>query len=454
MIIRDNLLVKRSDKKVFLLNLLTFRRKLLSEDTYRLFEQVKDKDPEEYTEQERILVQSLEEDGQFLSSEQVEMVESVALDEQEKMRGTNGPLQVNLILTYGCNARCIYCFQRQIEGLPPEDVQTLTPAHVDQIEAFYQQYAEELGVTGEYEIFITGGEPLLLENRSILNYIFNKWDRAKYNLTTNAVNLEKMIDDLPVDRISYMKISLDGVAEIHNRRRPVIGVVDPFTATIRGVEKALEHGIQISFKITADRETIHHLPELFEFLDEKGWLKEKRVGLSVTGVFTRDDGTRLDPAYNNMQEMMEGQLAIKQIDPRVAMIKNNVFYGLGWLIRAMTRPMNHRIPTRTYGCSILHQPSYTFDPSGGIYLCGDLVATEAGKVGTYYPEVNFDLEKIRQLKERHVFNMPKCRKCAFRFVCGGGCPGTALRSEGNLMAPSCNYFKEDYVLEHLGELFF
>lgn len=452
MIFRENLIVTRPDQSVFMINLITFRRKTLPAETYELFEQISSKTQEEYTDEEQELVIMLEAEAQFLSSEEIELIESKIMKDRDDQVSEDNSTKINLILTYGCNANCIYCFQSQIEGLTSKDLQ-MTPEHIDKIDEFHRQFAEELKYTDNYKIGITGGEPLLAANRPILNYIFNKWDDARYFICTNGVNLDCMIDEIPAAQVDQFKISLDGVEEIHNQRRPVSGIVNPFGETVKGIEKALKKEVKVLLKITVDRETIHHVPELLRFIDSQGWIETGNLQMGFTGVFTRESGTNLDPAFNTPKEMVDSLIALRKIDSRIAYMRNNVFYGLGGLRYALLRPANLRLSPRVYGCGVLQNSSYTFDPSGQIYLCGDIVATAEGVLGRYFPEIKFDLEKVLGVRERNVFAIEQCRKCAFRFVCGGGCPAIALRNSGDLMQPACNYFTDEYVLEKMGELF-
>lgn len=454
MIFRENLIVNRPDKTVFMLNLLTYRRKILEAGAYELLKTIKTKAEGfvPYTETEQELVSRLEDEGQFLNEKQIHYVErELEAEQKQLLEQASGPF-IGINLTYHCNANCIYCYQKQFTGLPANDT-VMTPTQIDQIEEFYRRYADIFNINDDFRIALSGGEPLLPEHSSILQYIFEKWPQARLEICTNGINLAQMLELLPLDRLDLVKISLDGIGEVHNQRRPVAGVSDPFTATVEGIDKALASGLKVNLKITADRRTIHRIPDLLKFIDSKGWGATRNLSIGFTGVFSWKGGTTLDPAFNDVKEMVDSQIELRNVDPRIARINNNVFYGLQYLTRAMLRPANVHLEPRLYSCGILVRPNYTFDPSGRIYLCGDLIGIPEGVLGTYYPEIEFDKEKFLELRRRSVMQIEKCRQCAFRFVCGGGCPSTALRSKGDLMAPECNYFADEYVLEKLGELF-
>lgn len=452
MIIHDNLLLTRPDGNLFLMNMVTFRRKIMEAKYHDLLFSIANKDLADYSVDEVQLVKALEADGQFLTAEQVEQIEAGLQDKLVNFFAEEHRITPHLILTYSCNTRCIYCYQKDMVKNPGE-YGVMTPAHIDGVDEFYHRYREMYNIVEDYHISLTGGEPLLPQTRSVLAYMFDKWPTAKFDFITNGINLAEMIEGLPLSRIGRFKISLDGVGEVHNRRRPTPGVANPFAQVIEGVEMALAQQVPVMLKITADRETIWQIPELFDFLENKGWLRNPLVGLGLTGVFTKEDGTMLDPRFNGEQEMIESQLELRRQDPRFHFAINNTFYDLSRLGKMIRRPANKRIMPRIFRCEVLTGPNYTFDPSGRIYMCSDLIGQESGVLGTYYPEIRLDTEKVMRLRERHIFRMDKCRQCVYRFICAGGCPGTALRREGDLMAPVCNYFENERLMEKLGELF-
>lgn len=451
MIIRDNLILPMSDSNVFLMNLVTFRRMVLQAARGKVLLGMKDKPIIDYSAEERGIINYLEEEGQFLVESDLAQIETELEQEQTALFSEKKAVYAGLILTYACNARCIYCFQRKMPGITDRE-RVMTKGQVDGIGEFYEHYSDLLNLNGEYHFAITGGESLLPGTRSVLEYIFSKWPKARFGFLTNGVNLFEMVDGLPLAQIDNIVISLDGIEEIHNQRRPVPGVENPFDQIIRGIEKALTYGLQIELHITADRNSIWHVPKLLDYLDARGWLRHPAVKIGLSGVYNKEKGAMLDPSFNTPDEMMDIQSKLFATDKRLYTLGNSTFYGLHKLRFAMRRGINKPFIPRIYACTGLHGSNYHFDPYGKIYLCSEVAGRDEGCLGTYHPEIKLDEGKVKAFTNRYSLNLTRCRKCAFRFICSGGCPAIALGSTGNLMEPVCNYYGEEALLERIGEI--
>lgn len=448
MIFRDNLIISRVDGQVILLNLLTFRRKVFSAAYYDQFVRLVGKSVEEYTVEEQSLIAHLEEEKQILHPEEIKRWEDTIADYYVKTRSEERVIAPTLVVTDQCNSRCFYCIQKD---LPHSTV--MTEAHIDGVEDFYRQYAEWFHLRDTYEISITGGEPLLPGNFQVLQYIFKKWPGARLYLQTNGSHFPEMFQYLPISRIGGIKLSLDGPEMVHNRRRPAAGIENPFQRVITSIELALEHQIPVELKITVDLQSIMTLPGLVEFLEDRGWLRHPLISAGYTGVFSHSNGIRLDEKCNECHDMVKAIIALRQSHPEIRYFKNNVFYGLGKLLKTLRRPLNEQMIPEIYRCSILTNPNYTFDPWGNIYLCASFLGNESAKIGTYYPQISLDLERVQQLKDRNIFSLTKCRSCSYRFICRGGCPASAFLLEKENMAVDCGYYANRDVLDHLGKMF-
>ncbi len=113
---------------------------------------------------------------------------------------------LRLSITDSCNLRCLYCMPE--EGVQYEEEKNL----ISMDEAFYiVKIFAELGIK---KVRITGGEPLvrkgvcdLIKNIKSLNEI------EEINITTNGVLLEKYLDELYINGITGLNISLDTLNE-------------------------------------------------------------------------------------------------------------------------------------------------------------------------------------------------------------------------------------------------
>lgn len=76
--------------------------------------------------------------------------------------------------------------------------------------------------TNNKKIALYGGEPFLAENYDILIYIVEKGKGLGYSfsVTSNGYDIDKYLDYIKDNKVFSFQITLDGIAEIHNKRKP------------------------------------------------------------------------------------------------------------------------------------------------------------------------------------------------------------------------------------------
>gem|GEM_PF-3698437 len=85
--------------------------------------------------------------------------------------------------------------------------------------------------------------------------------------------MEHYVDNLlcDYDNIKEVYVTLDGMEVVHNRRRPMKNNGNSFQKVVRGIEKALNSAIKINLRFVADYDNVDALPDLVDFMVEKGW---------------------------------------------------------------------------------------------------------------------------------------------------------------------------------------
>lgn len=144
---------------------------------------------------------------------------------------------LRISLTDKCNLRCTYCMPA--DGLPWLAKQNILTT--DEIERVASVLAR-LGIT---EIRLTGGEPLLrpdlVDVVRRLHAIEGPEGPLEISMTTNAIFLERHMDQLVDAGLSRLNISLDTAdperfAELTRRNR--------FDAVLKGIEAAQNSGLR------------------------------------------------------------------------------------------------------------------------------------------------------------------------------------------------------------------
>lgn len=450
MVLRDNIVVHTTTDKLLLMNTVTFRRKLINKEQRKVLESIIS-NKGSLDREEMAFLKSLEDEKQILPKDIVDMYSETLIADSKKEVNEENSITPSIILTYNCNCNCSYCYQKDLlSGGSPV---IMTKGHIDGIDEFYKKYSDFYNIKEQYKIGITGGEPFQSGTEKILDYIFLKWNDAEFSFTTNGINIPRFIRQLPLERVKNFKISLDGIKDVHDRNRPMKNGKGSFDNVMHGIEVALLNKIPVELKVTVDRHSILDLPELLSFLDNQGLLNNPLLDIGMSGVFSIKDGIKLDENYNSDVEMIENYLRIRTQDSRVDKIGNNLLYGIGLIESKLVRSINRRLKNKIYRCNSLIKPFYTFDPFGDIYMCPTCIRSDIGKLGTFYPTVNLDIEKVEKLRERHVLALEKCKSCVYRFICRGGCPASAFLKNGEIMSEDCGFYKNQTLMDGVGKMF-
>ena len=175
--------------------------------------------------------------------------------------------QFTLLVTYNCNFQCPYCFEKQIVQKSNE-----TYSHVIS-EKLVDNAFEAINIIepNEYlqskKISLFGGEPLLKENKSIVEYILEKGKERGFNFsaTSNGYDIDQYEKYLSKEYINGIQITIDGTKEIHNLRRIGPSPDGSFDKIIDNIELALSKGILIKARINVDDKNISSIKSLCSF---------------------------------------------------------------------------------------------------------------------------------------------------------------------------------------------
>ena len=252
MLLNENLVIK-NDKACMLLNLFSFRRKILSNTEEILVKRLIEKEGNEkkLDDEEVQFIMQLKAEGQIISAEKIELLDKLLQNEKKPEKNlTLDTLIFNL--TYNCNLDCYYCLLNNFDC--PEGY--ITKKKASEISEYINFYCGENNVPREINsIVFTGGEPLLDENIEVINFIAEQYPEAKITIKTNGVNLFKNLWKLPVDKIERVDVSLDGMEELHTSRvRPKIGHYDYcYDEIIKGIKEVLRQKIEVQISTVIDK---------------------------------------------------------------------------------------------------------------------------------------------------------------------------------------------------------
>jgi len=400
-------------------------------------------DASDYTSEEAALCKKLTNEKQFIDDyrrkdAETRMLTSGYFDTADKPK--NG-LTFSVQLTQDCNMHCAFCFERGYA----EKQARMSVEMVDAIPDFYKFYEDYYGIAvSPASIRLTGGEPLInQESVNLVNYIANKWPDSKIVIFTNGSNIVKFYDQLPIDRLKNVDISLDGTEEVHmHSRRPDKSLRGSVYADILlGIKKLLNDQVTVNIKSVVSKENYTQFPELVKFLQHEGLLSSQYVNHQAGIVSDLSNPLGIDETFNNIDDAFHIQSYLQEN----CGYQLGTFENISLLWEMITRRDNKPCMPRTVRCDTTFLSKCYFSPNGNVYFC-DCMDKDKGIIGTYYPEISLDEKAVNKLASRSVMNDDKCKECPYKFVCLGSCPiSSALKCEDM----SCGVFANQNILDNI-----
>jgi len=349
---------------------------------------------------------------------------------------------VVIVPNLDCNYRCVYCFEKPLQAKLKERKTKMDIAGVDAVFQSIDQLVTEVGpVRGGLTLY--GGEPLMAENRSVVEYIVKKGREKEQRLAavTNGHDLDAYIDLLGTEKISFVQITIDGPEELHNKRRIALDGTSSFQRIISNMRRAMaETDVTITVRINMDGDNYKGFSELLSVFDREGWLNNPRIMVSAAIVKQKDQSGAVNPLQDVNVVKAElsgvaGQYANVEIGNEQAINGDIVVNSL-----AANKPYNLRSCFCSASCGM-----YIFLPDGTISCCWDSLGEEYSCIGNYSEKGLFvNKDKAAHRFNRSVANMPACLDCKYCLVCAGGCSQYAEHNFNDLYHPYCGDFKETY----------
>ena len=357
---------------------------------------------------------------------------------------------VLILPTYGCNLRCTYCYERNLQARG--EAWLSAQITVELAEAAFAA-VDRIGGTGRRTRALTfyGGEPLQRRNERIVHFLHSRAIERGYrhfSAITNGVDLHAFHDLLgPPPKISFLQITLDGPGPVHDRRRFLPDGTGTFLRIMRNVGMALEAGVRLSVRVNVDRSNADHMLELRERFEERGWTRSPRFRAycsPVHGGVCGNSRPDLFASHLDMEQDVDGA------GTGVCGVGEPAFLVASFTDAVRKRVLAHiqrktPLPSwRTAFCGS-NMSMLVFDPFGDIYPCWEVIGHPLHRVGTYGPgRHRLDARAAEAWHARSVVEIPACGSCAYLFFCGGGCEAFAFQRTGRLDAPHCFRFPEHF----------
>jgi uncharacterized protein len=343
-----------------------------------------------------------------------------------------GQTQLFFVPWYSCNFSCPYCYQEgygRTPGVLSDEV----------IDGFFRYVDNEFAGKPVY-LTLFGGEPLLPgegARRAIAAFLTRAAARnLGVAVVTNGYTLRDYMDVLRLASIREIQVTLDGVGAVHDRRRPLRDGSPTFRPIVEGINEALRRGFPVNLRVVLDRGNTDSLADLALLACDMGWTAnpsfKTQLGRNYELHTCQADPSRL---YSRV-ELYEKLLDLIGEHPEILEFHKPAFSlsKFLWENGELPEPLFDSCP----GC----KTEWAFDFTGRIYACTATVGKPGEELGTFYPQVSRQQDRIDEWQERDVTSITACRGCSLQLACGGGCAAVARNRAGSLNAPDCRPVRE------------
>lgn len=194
----------------------------------------------------------------------LDMTPSFALDLAKifilkKMNSTKTikyPPHINIDVTYSCNARCNFCFNKELH-----DNFVMFP--VNKLKKILSELPQK-----DCHFFLSGGEPFLHPNIFEMIYLIKRAGHSCGLVTNTTLLNEEKIKKLLKLKLDYVFISLHGDKEKHEKVTKIKGSFDKVIKTIKTFKKLdSKNKCKLHINSVITKDNLHIYPQLIKSIN-------------------------------------------------------------------------------------------------------------------------------------------------------------------------------------------
>ena len=341
-------------------------------------------------------------------------------------------IQLFFVTNYSCNFSCTYCYQDQYTNTDKE-------LNNEVIDSFFNYIKNEFAGRNKY-ITVFGGEPLLNspKQKASIEYLLKKASDEKLEISfvTNGYNLTNYIDLFRNKNIREIQVTLDGTEFIHDSRRFLRNGNGTFINIVRGIDACLQNKISVNLRMVIDKENINNLPDFAKFAIDKGWTKSPYFKSQMGRNYELHHCQSAPEKLFSRVSLFEKIFDLTKDHPHIL-----EFYKPAYSVSKFLSE-NGTLPDPLFDSCPACKTEWAFDYTGQIYSCTATVGKTDESLGSFYPEVTMNNEKIGEWETRDVTSIPECKDCNLQLACGGGCGSVAKNRTGSVCSTDCRPITE------------
>ncbi len=307
-------------------------------------------------------------------------------------------MSLTLAITRACNFNCTYCYETSRPNIYMNE----------EVEDAIFEFVKRNTSLKYLHIVWYGGEPIL--NFSTIKRLTKRFQQLNVQYTAQIVTNGSLLtpeisSQFPALDIKTVQITLDGLEETHNKRRPLRDGSPTYKRILENTKALLDNvpDVELFIRSNVDTDNIDEYPKFYEEIMKQ-----------------LNNDPRVKPYEGFVNDVIESGCspASKNImDPnsRVDYIVNH-YHACG---------IEHTfLPIRRHQtCIANNMYCYLIDPIGDIYKCWISMQNKKYCIGNVASNASFDaIKNSRYLCGSDYIFSQKCRECNVLPICEGGCP--------------------------------
>lgn len=343
-------------------------------------------------------------------------------------------LSVAFCLTFDCNFRCVYCYERP-NLRDRKFTQAMSSEMAISILAWMNNVMQMRDIDSSRITFF-GGEPLLRYPviKEVLKHInsLTQAQSPELYMSTNGYLLSTdKVETMKASGLQRLQVTLDGPAEVHDRRRPLVSGQGTFAIIVNNLVECLRKGIGVDLLTVCDNENISDLLPLVDIMLRH--LPEAELRNNIQWSFTLVEPT--ENCVNRSANLLFG----KERNLAQDIHKAREY--------ALDAGFNVIFPYSSNICA--RQLDYTFGigPQGDIYPCFGIYGNNDYSIGNISDPFDTVENKSKQWARRDCFD-DACISCQVFPLCRGArCQHMIAQINGGAFAQK--YCEQEMLLEDI-----
>lgn len=328
---------------------------------------------------------------------------NVYLTDVLKNRYNSSDVALTILSTRGCNFGCIYCYEQERPMINMSE----------DTEKAVIQFIKSNPNLKRLSVVWYGGEPLInfpSIQRLSEAFIGMGIEYSAKMVCNGYLLTEDIANEIERLKIRNIQITLDGTADIHDKRRPLLGGQPTYEKIMCNLKYLLSvnHSVTIDIRSNIDRRNMDEYHKFYEAFRKE--IPDSRVTLYPGFVSDLLSDECVSVEDNISEGGYKAQFAL------------DIFHRYGIEIKAFLPKF------RRHSCVASKYFAFVIGPEGEIYKCWRMVGNKEQTLGNV--RSGLDLAKFsRYLVGADYTRDPKCLNCEFITLCGGGCPLVRLRNK-------------------------